>query len=55
MKTTAASCLFPVVSGVLTEARKILVKFDENRLNRWLRILNEFQRLPLVLALFSSN
>jgi len=55
MKTTGASRLFPVVSGVLIEARKIFVKFDDNRLNCWLRILNEFARLPIVLALFSSN
>jgi hypothetical protein len=55
MKTTGAACLFPVVSGVLIPPAKIFVKFGANRLNCWLRILNEFARLPLVLALFSSN
>jgi hypothetical protein len=45
----------PVVSGVLIWSLEVFVKFAANRLNCWLCILNEFKRLPLVLALFSSN
>jgi hypothetical protein len=44
-----------VVSGVLICASQIFINFGANRRNCWLCIVNEFWRLPLVLALFSSN
>ncbi|CCV12619.1 hypothetical protein MESS4_440027 [Mesorhizobium sp. STM 4661] len=47
--------LFSVVSGVLIRTSRIFIKFAGNPRDCWLCILNEFRRLPLVLALFSSN
>jgi hypothetical protein len=44
-----------VVSEVLIPARGIFIEFDAKRRNRWIPMLNELSRLPLVLALFSSN
>jgi hypothetical protein len=47
--------LSAVVSGVLIRASQFFFKFGGIRRDCWLCILNEFPRLPLVLALFSSN
>jgi len=44
-----------VVSEVLLRKLRIFVEFELDPRNRGVSILNEFQRLPLVLALFSSN
>jgi hypothetical protein len=44
-----------VVSEVLIPLSPIFIEFDAKWLKRWIPMLNEFQRLPLVLALFSSN
>ncbi|CCV05915.1 hypothetical protein MESS2_180004 [Mesorhizobium metallidurans STM 2683] len=54
-ETIGLSALSPVVSGVLIRTLRIFVKFHWNPRDCWLCILNEFRRLPLVLALFSSN
>jgi len=44
-----------VVSEVLIPACGIFIEFEAKRLNCWIPMLNELSRLPLVLALFSSN
>jgi len=44
-----------VVSEVLIPRPTIFIEFDAKWLKRWIPMLNEFRRLPLVLALFSSN
>jgi hypothetical protein len=54
-ETPGMLALSPVVSGVLIFASQIFINFSPNRRNCWLCIVNEFRRLPLVLALFSSN
>jgi hypothetical protein len=54
-ETIATAPLVSVVSEVLTGTEQIFVEFSANRRDCWLCILNEFPRLPLVLALFSSN
>jgi hypothetical protein len=45
----------PVVSEVLIPLSPIFIEFDAKWLKRWIPMLNGFTRLPLVLALFSSN
>ncbi|CDX18910.1 hypothetical protein MPLB_1740010 [Mesorhizobium sp. ORS 3324] len=44
-----------VVSEVLIQAPEIFVEFSAKRRICWVPMLNSFSRLPLVLALFSSN
>ncbi|WP_206522079.1 hypothetical protein, partial [Mesorhizobium sp. M1A.F.Ca.IN.022.05.2.1] len=44
-----------VVSEVLIPAPQIFDEFGADRLNCWIPMLNGSSRLPLVLALFSSN
>ncbi|MDG4876360.1 hypothetical protein P9273_14790 [Mesorhizobium sp. WSM4935] len=44
-----------VVSEVLIPSAAIFIEFDAKWPKRWIPMLNEFPRLPLVLALFSSN
>ncbi|TPN76079.1 hypothetical protein FJ987_20870 [Mesorhizobium sp. CU2] len=44
-----------VVSEIFIPAFRIFIEFDEKPRNRWIPMLNGFLRLPLVLALFSSN
>jgi hypothetical protein len=44
-----------VVSEVLIPRAAIFIEFDAKWPKRWIPMLNEFSRLPLVLALFSSN
>jgi hypothetical protein len=44
-----------VVSEVLIPIAAIFIEFDAKWLKRWIPMLNGFSRLPLVLALFSSN
>ncbi|MEI9406781.1 hypothetical protein [Mesorhizobium argentiipisi] len=44
-----------VVSEVLIPLAAIFIEFDAKWRKRWIPMLNSFSRLPLVLALFSSN
>jgi hypothetical protein len=45
----------PVVSEVLIPLSPIFIEFDAKPRKSWIPMLNGFLRLPLVLALFSSN
>ncbi|WP_167511940.1 hypothetical protein [Mesorhizobium sp. M2D.F.Ca.ET.147.01.1.1] len=54
-KRGAKNASVSVVSEVLIPLPSIFIEFDAKWLKRWIPMLNEFPRLRLVLALFSSN
>jgi hypothetical protein len=55
IETDRRLSMFAVVSEVLISVSRIFIEFERKPRNCTVCILNDFQRLPIVLALFSPN